>query len=91
MSFVEKLTSIPSFSACLVEIIIAPFLPLAPYKAEAAVPFNTLILAIFSLETSNMSDSMGTPSKTINGVCPRRENEGVSNILEGTETVKPAT
>ena len=59
--------SIPSFSACLVVIMMAPFLPLAPYNAEAEVPFKTFTLAIFSLERSNISDSTGTPSKTIKG------------------------
>ena len=47
-----------------------------PYKAAAAVPFKTLILSIFSGDTSKRSDSTGTPSITINGVFPRKENEG---------------
>ena len=55
---------------------IAPSLPREPYKAAAAVPFKTLILSIFSGDTSKRSDSTGTPSITINGVFPRKENEG---------------
>ena len=47
-----------------------------PGTVNVAVPFKTLILSIFSGDTSKRSDSTGTPSITINGVFPRKENEG---------------
>ena len=81
----------PSLSASLVVIRMAPSLPLEPYRAAAAVPFSTLMLWMFSGETSNKSDSTGTPSITISGVFPRRVKVGAWKIPVGLFTVRPAT
>ena len=88
---IPAVTTSPSSLASFVEIRIAPSLPREPYKAAAAVPFNTLILSIFSGETSNKSDSTGIPSTTISGVLPRREKLGAWNMPVGLLTVRPAT
>ena len=83
MLLVEKLISKPSFLAVLLVIRIAPFFPREPYKAEAAVPFSTLTLSIFSLEMSKKSVSTGTPSSTTNGALPRSLKLGAWKIPVG--------
>ena len=91
MLLVEKLISKPSFLAVLLVIRIAPFFPREPYKAEAAVPFSTLTLSIFSLEMSKKSVSTGTPSSTTNGALPRSLKLGAWKIPVGLATYRPAT
>ncbi|MNM74447.1 hypothetical protein D3C81_862080 [compost metagenome] len=77
----------------LVVIIIAPFCATEPYKADEAVPFNTVIFSIssaFMLHILKPSGA-GTPSMTIVALPPLSVISGFSNRVDLVLIWRPAT